>query len=109
MIGSQSHNRQWVCHTLTVEGLVVNKRRPKHNFGPLELTRLLVALWTKDDPIFIHDRYRLQFTFIFCIYCWTGARIGAFFKGGLRYRVSTSAGHLQGTPNQQGYQPCLTT
>lgn len=30
-----------------------------------------------DDLIFIHERYRIQFTFIIRVYCWTGA---------LRYR-----------------------
>ncbi|KAL2440885.1 hypothetical protein ABEF95_008226 [Exophiala dermatitidis] len=51
----------WVRKTLTAEGLV-------------------------DDLIYIHERYRLQFTFIFLVYCWTGARIGAFFKGALLYK-----------------------
>lgn len=67
--------------TLTLEGLVVNKRRPKYNFAPRELT-----LWTKDDLIFIPERYRIQFTFIIRVYCWTGARLSAFFTDGLRYR-----------------------
>jgi hypothetical protein len=67
---------------------VVNKKRPKHNFSVSDLTRVLVTLWVKDDLIFIPERYRLQFTFIFRVYCWTGARLGAFFTGGLRYGVS---------------------
>lgn len=71
---------------LTVEGLVVNKRLPKHNFTSRDLNRILLALWTRDDLVFIHERYRIQFTFIIRVYCWTGARLGAFFTGGLRYR-----------------------
>jgi hypothetical protein len=44
---------------------VLNIKRPKHNFFVADLTRVLVTLWTKDDLIFIPERYRLQFTFIF--------------------------------------------
>jgi hypothetical protein len=95
MLESQPHNRQRVRKTLTVGGLVVNKERPKHNFGPYDLTRVLVTLWTKDDPIFIPERYWLQFTFIPRACYWTRARIGAFFKGGLRHRIISSLGHLQ--------------
>jgi Protein of unknown function (DUF3435) len=75
-----------VRKTLTVEGLVINRRRPKHNFTTRDLTRLLLTLWTQDDQIFIPERYRVQFTFIIRVYCWTGARLGAFFTNGLRYR-----------------------
>lgn len=71
---------------LTREGLVVNKHRPKHNFQTRDLTRLLLTLWTKDDLSFTPERYRIQFTFIIRVYCWTGARLSAFFTNGLRYR-----------------------
>ena len=33
-----------------------------------ELTQVLVTLWTKDDPLFIHERYRIQLNFIFLVY-----------------------------------------
>ncbi|EXJ72789.1 uncharacterized protein A1O5_03936 [Cladophialophora psammophila CBS 110553] len=79
----------WVRKTLTAEGVVVKAHLPKHNFTARDLTRLLVTLWTKDDLIFIHERYRIQFTLITCVYCWTGARLGAFFTGGLRYEDIT--------------------
>ncbi len=69
-----------------MEGVVVNKRRPKHNFTEQELIRILLTLWTKDDLIFVPERYRVQFTFIVRVYCWTGARLSAFFTNGLRYR-----------------------
>jgi hypothetical protein len=66
---------------------VINKHREKNNFTEQDATRIILTAWTKDDLIFIPERYRVQFTFIFNVYCWTGARIGAFFKGGgLRYR-----------------------
>ncbi|KAH0543790.1 hypothetical protein FGG08_001972 [Glutinoglossum americanum] len=76
----------WVRRTLTKEGVIVNKRRPKYLFGKEDLTEVLLTLWTKDDLIFIHERSRIQFTFIFHVYCWTGARLGAFFTGGLHYK-----------------------
>lgn len=44
-----------------------------------------MTAWTKDDLIFTPERYRIQFTFIIRVFCWTGARLGAFFTGGLRY------------------------
>lgn len=78
---------QWVRRTLTLEGIVFNKHRPKHNFTVRDLARVLLALWTRDDLIFIPERYRVQTTFIIHVYCWTGARIGAFFTDGLRYNV----------------------
>lgn len=68
---------------------MVNKRKPKHNFIETDQRRILVTLWTKDDLIFIPERYRLQFTYIIRVFCWTGARIGAFFTDGLRYRDIT--------------------
>lgn len=80
---------QWVRTTLVKEGLVVKKHVPKHNFADRDLSRVLLALWTHDDLLFIHERYRVQVTFIIHVYCWTGARLGAFFTGGLRYQVST--------------------
>ena len=64
----------------------MNKRLPKHNFTSRDLNRILLALWAQDDLIFIHERYRIQFTFIIRVYYWRGARLGAFFTGGLRYR-----------------------
>lgn len=72
---------------MTLEGTVVNKHRPKHNFTEQDLSRLILTLWTRDDLVFIPERYRVQATFITHVYCWTGARIGAFFTGGLRYKV----------------------
>ncbi|KAI9765370.1 MAG: hypothetical protein M1840_007450 [Geoglossum simile] len=76
----------WVWRTLTKEGVIINKRKPKHLFGKEDLTEILITLWTKDDLIFIHEQNRVQFTFIFHVYCWTEARLGAFFTGGLHYK-----------------------
>lgn len=70
-----------------MEGVVVNKHRPKYNFTVRALTRVQVTLWTKDDLIFIPERYRIQTTLIINVFCWTGARLAAFFTGGLRYEV----------------------
>jgi len=63
-------------------------RRPKHLFTERDARRLLRTPWTEDDPIFIPERYRIQFHYIFLEFCWTGARLGAFFTDGLHYRVS---------------------
>ena len=76
---------QWVRKVLTKERLVVNKRRAKHNFTTRDLDRTLLTLWTQDDLIFIPERYRIQFTFIIRVYCWTGARLSTLFTDGLRY------------------------
>lgn len=65
---------------------MVNNRISKHNFTCSDLDRILLTLWTKDDLTFIPERYRIQFTFIIRVYCWTEARLGAFFTDGLRYR-----------------------
>jgi hypothetical protein len=79
---------QWVRKALTAEGVVVDIRPEKHQFTRRDLTLILVTLWTQDDLIFIPERYRLQFTLIFRMYCWTGAKLGAFFTGGFRWGVS---------------------
>lgn len=96
--------------TLTAEGLVVNKRRPKHLFTLRDLTRLLLTLWTEDDLIFVHERYLLQFTLIFRIYCWTGARLAAFFTGSLHYGASRGARLIMdGMLTSKGHRPGLAT
>jgi len=80
---------------LTSEGLVVNKKKPKHLFGRKELFQFTTTFWTVDDDHFTHPRNKVQIPFIIAVFCWTGARIGAFFpdkkddtKKGLQYRVS---------------------
>jgi len=85
---------QWTRNTLTKEGLVVNKKKPKHLFGEKELVQFTNTFWTVDDDRFTHPRNKVQIPFAIAVFCWTGARIGAFFpdkenkdKGGLRYRV----------------------
>ena len=72
----------------------MNKKKPKHLFGEKELVQFTNTFWTVDDERFVHPRNKVQIPFIIAVFCWTGARIGAFFpekenkdKGGLRYRV----------------------
>lgn len=89
---------RWIRHKLTKEGTVENIKNPKHNFVAQDLENVLTALWTHDDLAYIPERYRIQFTFILLVYCWTGARIGAFFKGGLRWKDITIA--LKRTPGK---------
>ena len=100
---------QWIRRVLPLEGDCVNASKPKHNFGPEVLDRLLLALWTRPDLLYIHERARVQFAFLIHVYCWTGARIKAFFKGGLRYKVSPSV--MSATlPNcSSGRLPCPKT
>ena len=70
------------------QGMLGRQQAPsKHNFTIRDLTRVLLALWTHDDLIYIHDRHRVQATFLIHAYCWTGARINTFFKGGAQYKV----------------------
>lgn len=88
MEGNQSDPFQFVRKTLTEEGVVVNIQLAKHTFTSRDLTRLPVTLWTQDDLMFIPERYRLQYTLIIRLYCWTGARLSAFFTGGLRLGLS---------------------
>lgn len=73
----------------------MNKKKPKHLFGEKELVHFTNTFWTVDDAQFTHPRNKVQIPFAIAVFCWTGARIGAFFpekenkhKGGLRYRVS---------------------
>lgn len=80
---------------MTKEGLVVNKKKPKHLFGRKELVQFTITFWTVDDDHFTHPRNKVQIPFIIAVFCWTGARIGAFFpdkkddtKKGLQYRVN---------------------
>jgi len=54
------------------------------------LTSFQITLWAKDDIHYIPERYRVQSTWISGTFCSTGARLGAFFTGGLRYKVSMS-------------------
>jgi hypothetical protein len=84
-----------VRNVLTKEGIVVIKHSDKHNLQCVDATRLLRVLWTKDDLIYIPERYRIQATWVFDLYCWTGARLSAFFTGGLHYKVPFAASFLQ--------------
>ena len=72
----------------------MNKKKPKHLFSEKELVQFTNTFWAVDDAQFIHPRNKVQIPFIIAVFCWTRARIGAFFpekenkdKGGLQYRV----------------------
>ena len=88
-MGQVANISQWVRRTLTLKGIVVSKHRPKYNFTVRDLTRVLLTLWTRDDLIFIPERYRVQITFIIRCILLDRGRIGAFFTDGLRYQVQT--------------------
>ena len=70
-------------------------KKKKYLFGEKEFERFNKTFWTNDDAAFVHPRNKVQIAFIISVFCWTGARIGAFFPKpknkhvrGLRYRVS---------------------
>ena len=72
----------------------MNKKKQKQLFGEKELVQFNITFWTIDDAQFIHPRNKAQIPFAIAVFCWTGARICAFFpsldnkdNGGLRYRV----------------------
>ena len=76
------------------EGETVNKHKVKRLFGETEFIQFTTTFWTVDDAHFVHPRNRVQIAFAILVFCWTGARIGAFFpeskneaKKGLQYKV----------------------
>ncbi|KAI9725430.1 MAG: hypothetical protein M1834_001007, partial [Cirrosporium novae-zelandiae] len=73
-----SHVYHWIKYTLPKHHIIENKKRKKLLFTHDDLTNILVTLWTEDDPLFIHERNRIQLTFALLVYCYSGARIGAF-------------------------------
>ncbi|KAI9770979.1 MAG: hypothetical protein M1840_002683 [Geoglossum simile] len=83
----------WIRRTLTKEGIIEDKKRPKNLFSKRDLIELLISIWTLDDPMFIHERNRVQLTFTILIFCFSGARISAFIPNtdkakdrGIRYK-----------------------
>ena len=79
---------------LVQEGRLSSKKKDKYLFGEVELVNFSKAFWTVDNECFVHPRNKLQIPFLLLIYCWTGARIGAFGPpvntAGLCYKVFTS-------------------
>jgi hypothetical protein len=70
-------------HDLGAEKLVVDLRRPKHNFTDRDVSRILKAVWAKDDASYIHERDRIEFNMLVILYMSTGARYMAFFTRGV--------------------------
>ena len=80
---------------LTKEGVIINLLKPKYLFGENELVNFNTIFWTIDKSCFVHPRNKAQIPFLLAIYCWTGARIGAFFPDGKeknRHRWSSISG-----------------
>lgn len=73
-----SDDKKWIRKTLVKEDIIKNKKHAKHMFTHCDLTNIIVSMWTDDDPVFIHERHRIQMTFAILIYCYSGARIGVF-------------------------------
>ena len=88
--------------------MVSGKIKPKYLFGKKEFIQFTTTFWTTDDATFVHPRNKVQIPFIISVFCWTGARVGAFFpnaddkeKAGLRYRVHLPSNDmLEGFTNQ---------
>ena len=47
-----------------------------------DLVHVIVPAWTKYDKGFFHEGMRVQMTFLLLVYCFTGARVGAFLHNG---------------------------
>ncbi|KAH7175723.1 hypothetical protein EDB81DRAFT_17988 [Dactylonectria macrodidyma] len=60
--------------------------RPKYNFKPPDLKRLLNSLWNKPDLHYIHERDRIQFHLKLIWFASTGGRIGGLLKKGIPYK-----------------------
>ncbi|KAK8070327.1 hypothetical protein PG994_006943 [Apiospora phragmitis] len=65
------------------ERLIENVHVQKFNFTKKELDRVMRGLLTRPDLKYMHERTRIQIAYIIPTYCWSGARLGAFFTGGL--------------------------
>ena len=83
---------------IDLRGLGCKQEGSKHLFGEKEFTQFTITFWTVDDKIFMHPRNKVQIPFILSVFCWTAARIGAFFpekknesKKGLQHRVSIAS------------------
>lgn len=74
----------WIRQTMIAEGLIVYARKEKYLFTLFDLTNTLGVFW--GTLVTTSYRYRIQFQFIFPVYNWTGARLGAFFNGSLLYK-----------------------
>jgi hypothetical protein len=77
-------------YVLTKEGVLEDVRKPKHNFGDVDLDRVIEAIWCKLKVP--HERARVQYHLILMLYAWTGGRSGALFAGGIQYKVMATRG-----------------
>ena len=55
------------------------QKEAQTSLGKKELLQFTTTFWTVDDDYFTHPRNKVQIPFIIAVFCWTGARIGAFF------------------------------
>ncbi|SCO84739.1 uncharacterized protein FRV6_08866 [Fusarium oxysporum] len=73
-----------------------NIQKPKFNFQPGDLDRLIDQVWSSQDTKHIYDRNRLQFHLQLLLFCHSGARRGALLKFGVPYKDI----HLVLSPHQ---------
>ena len=59
-----------------------------------DLIHVIVSAWTKYDNGFLHECMRVRMTFLLLLgYCFTGARVGAFFDNGTGGAVQGADGN----------------
>lgn len=75
---------------LTVEGVLEDRKKPKHNLDRVVLDRLLHVIW--HDLIVPHERIRIQLHLLLILYVTTGARVGGLFGGDFIYKVHETIG-----------------
>lgn len=64
------------------QGITTTKKRDKFLFDVDDLVHVILSAWTKYDNGFFHEGMRVQMTFLLLVYCFTGARVGAFLHNG---------------------------
>ncbi|KAG7415401.1 hypothetical protein Forpe1208_v006917 [Fusarium oxysporum f. sp. rapae] len=76
-----------------------NMEKPKFNFQPGDLDRLIDQVWSGQDTKHIHDKNRLQFHLLLLLFCQSGARRGALLKYGVPYKdIHLVLSQRQGEP-----------
>ncbi|KAI8309479.1 hypothetical protein K4K61_001645, partial [Colletotrichum sp. SAR11_59] len=83
---------RWIRCVLTAEGVLEDRKKPKHNLDRVALDRLLHVIW--HDLIVPHERMRIQLHLLLILYVTTGARVGGLFE---RYTEVERCQHLTQT------------
>ncbi|KAJ5288305.1 hypothetical protein N7508_011080 [Penicillium antarcticum] len=83
---------QWIRNTLTLDKVVVNKKKQKYNFTKDDFLKVVSSIWQIDHKKFIPGLIKVDILFALQLYLFTGARVGSFMPSdenkhqrGLRY------------------------